>query len=96
MIINSIVATNGGIGITTNAGVIKNTVVNRNAGDGIASTGQPVNVQDCQIYLNGGFGIDFAVGGLIGSNLIHGNLGGAIDGSPVVGSPNYCAGSGCP
>jgi len=97
LVINSVATINGGIGITSNAGVIKNSVVTRNAGDGIASTGLPLNIQDCQIYSNGGFGIDFASsGGLIGSNLIHGNLGGAIDGSPVVGSQNYCVGSGCP
>ena len=88
---------NGNFGVQMNQGIVKGTIIARNVGDGISSTGLRINIQDCQINDNGGFGIDFtSAGGAIGNNVIRGNDAGAIDGSATETAGNYCSGSGCP
>jgi len=96
VIVNSSVVTNGGFGIQANQGVIKGTMVSRNAGTGIVSTGQPINIQDCFIHLNGGFGVDFAATGLIGASIVSSNLGGGLTGPFEESTNNRCSGTGCP
>lgn len=96
VIVNSSANTNGGFGIQTNQGVIKGALVTRNAGTGIVSTGQPLNIQDCMIHLNGGFGVDFGATGLIGASIVGSNLGGGLSGSFQESTNNVCNGTGCP
>ena len=96
VIVHSTVSTNGGNGITINQGVIKQTLVIRNAENGIISTGQSINVQESQITLNAGVGIDFGATGLIGANVITSNFGGALTGSFEVSTNSVCSGTGCP
>jgi hypothetical protein len=97
LVLNTTSAQNGGFGIQTNQGVLKGVFISRNAGDGIVSTGLPLNIQDSFIQSNGGFGINFtSAGGAIGNNVIAGNLGGAIDGTAIETTGNYCSGTGCP
>jgi hypothetical protein len=96
VIVNSTANTNGGFGIQTNQGVIKGTFVTRNAGTGIVSTGQPINIQDCMIHLNGGFGVDFGATGLIGASIVTSNFGGGLSGPFLESTNNRCSGTGCP
>jgi hypothetical protein len=91
---NSTVTFNGAQGIIINAGVIKGTVISRNVGDGVVSTGLAISVLDSQVNSNGGFGINFSSGGVVSNSLIHNNAGGAIDGSAVK-TGNHCTGTGC-
>jgi hypothetical protein len=95
-VVNCTVTFNGDHGIIINAGVIKSSVVSRNVGTGIVSTGLAIAIHDSQINSNNQLGINFASWGVIGCNLIHGNTTGAIDGSPVVSGGNHCTGTGCP
>jgi hypothetical protein len=93
-IINSSATFNGDQGIILNAGVIKGTIVSRNVGDGIASTGLPLSVIESLVNSNGGFGINFASSGVVSNSLIHNNAAGAIDGNAIK-TGNYCSGTGC-
>jgi hypothetical protein len=93
-VINTTATFNGAQGIIINAGVIRGTVVSRNVGDGIVSTGLAISVIDSQINSNGGFGINFSSGGVVANSMIHSNAGGAIDGTAVK-TGNHCTGTGC-
>jgi hypothetical protein len=95
-VVNSEISRTGGIAVSLNQGLVKGNYINRNADDGVASTGFPITVVDNTIGQNGGAGIDFASTGSYSGNTLYSNLGGSISGSGNQTGGNTCNGAPCP